>query len=981
MVEFYNFIDGKFSILYLNINSFYMKVNEIQMILDKKLFDIIMLNESKLDETIPTKFTDHINYISLRRDRARNGGGILIFIRSEYKVNNVNIHPNIECIYFSIKYNKSLLNFISCYKPPNENDQSFIDKIEEIFFKFDLSNPTFIIGDINIDILNGKNNIILKFIKDNNLKNEITQPTHSILRYNNMTKQSTFSESCIDLLIHNNNLIHSTKIIDCPFSAHKFILANLQLIAEKKQDKYMNMRNLSIANVEKINYLIDNYDFSDIKTISGSNNKWIWLKNILLAIIDSIAPIKKILLKNKRIFPWIDNELNHFKFLRNLSRKQADKSRNDEDVKKKDHYESIYNSLLRTKMINYFKDLKQNDFLNSKKFWEFYSLFTSVKSAKSNESLPDNLFNGDICANSLNEKSDLFNVFFTSLSSNSSSASDECIDFSNNHFKTFLNNNNNSYFDFKKINVSTVQKAFSNVSSTSGPGIADISIKILKNNTYSLLWVFTELFNDCITTGELPCDFKTALVTPLYKKKGNKEDVNNYRGISVIPPAAKAFEKIIADQINEYLSNNNILFENQFGFRVNRSCEQALHEILTRMNRVRNRLLVGLFLFIDFRKAFDLVDALLLLNKLRLYGFSINAINLIKNYFSGRKQKVKIDSTFSQLCDNLLGVPQGSILGPLFFLIFINDLPYYLKKFLSFLFADDTSLFLSDNDLDQLLLEFNKSIDSLITWCYFNRLDINWDKTELMFFTQKREIDFPKSIMIQNKTINVIDQFKLLGIIIDNDFTFLPQVASLRNKINQRLFSIKKIFFLENSVKLQFFKTFILPYFDYCSTLLIYYPKSTIQKIMNSYNFCLFKLFNLKYDINTSDDFNKMNNDLETHGLSSFQHRLIQRFMIFSFNIMNQPDNQLRKQLNFNKDLNKKYNLRNINNLCQPQLAGSNSFDEDTIEYFFYLFINTCCLNDLHLNLSMFKIRTKNNINILFNKFIKTFPKFDLIYK
>jgi len=191
-----------------------------------------------------------------------------------------------------------------------------------------------------------------------------------------------------------------------------------------------------------------------------------------------------------------------------------------------------------------------------------------------------------------------------------------------------------------------------------------------------------------------------------------------------------------------------------------------------------------------------------------------------------------------------------------------------------------------------------------------------------MYFTQKREIDFPKTIMIQNKTINVIDQFKLLGII--------PQVASLRIKINQRLFSIKKIFFIENSVKLKFFKTFILPYFDYCSTLLIYYPKSTIQKIMNSYNFCLFKLFNLKYDINTSEGFNKMNNDLETHGLSSFQNRLIQRFMIFSFNIMNQL-----QQLNFNKDLNKKYNLRNINNLCQPRLAGSNSFDVNTIEYFF----------------------------------------------
>ena len=248
-------------------------------------------------------------------------------------------------------------------------------------------------------------------------------------------------------------------------------------------------------------------------------NKWILIKNILLTIIDSIAPIKKILLKNKRIFPWIDNELNHFKFLRNLSKKQADKSKNDEDIRKKDYYESIYSSLLRTKMINYFKDLKQNDFLNSKKFWEFYSLFTSVKSAKSNESLPDNLFNGNICANSLNEKSDLFNVFFTSLSSNSSSTSDECIYFSNNHFKTFLNKNKISSFDFKKINVSTVQKAFSDISSTSGPGVADISIKILKNNTYSLLWVFTELFNDCITTGGNYLMISKQLLSRPYSKK------------------------------------------------------------------------------------------------------------------------------------------------------------------------------------------------------------------------------------------------------------------------------------------------------------------------------------------------------------------------------------------------------------------------------------------------------------------------------
>jgi len=144
----------------------------------------------------------------------------------------------------------------------------------------------------------------------------------------------------------------------------------LELIAEKKQNKFMNMRNLSIENVEKINFLIDKHDFSDIKTIIGSNNKWIWIKEILLSKIDSIAPEKNSI-KNNRNFPWIDNELSHFKFLRNLSKKQAEKSKADNNIKQKEYYESIYNNLLRTKMINYFKDLKQNDFLNSKKFWEF----------------------------------------------------------------------------------------------------------------------------------------------------------------------------------------------------------------------------------------------------------------------------------------------------------------------------------------------------------------------------------------------------------------------------------------------------------------------------------------------------------------------------------------------------------------------------------------------------------------------------------
>ncbi len=442
-------------------------------------------------------------------------------------------------------------------------------------------------------------------------------------------------------------------------------------------------------------------------------------------------------------------------------------------------------------------------------------------------------------------------------------------------------------FEFKEVSEETVLNLIMNLSTSSGPGISGISSKILKAASITLVPLITSLFNQCLAENTIPIEWKTAVVTPIYKNKGDIDDVNNYRGISVLPPLAKVFEKVLATQMIVYLNKENILFDGQHGFRSDHSCETALHILISEMNRIKSKRLIGLFLFMDLRKAFDLVDPSLLLIKLKHYGFNEKAILLIANYFSERSQLVKYDNNLSSQRQIRLSVPQGSVLGPLLFLLFINDLPFFITHLKALLFADDTTLYRSENDLPALLELFRESTQEMIKWCTFNRLDINWSKTYAMFVTNKKNIELPNEINVDDNKIIIVDSIKLLGIIIDNKLNFSSYCSHIRKTVNRKIHSIKRLFYLPSAVKLQFFKSFILPYFDYCATLFGYFPKETIQKLANCYNICLNKLLGLKTIVQTSKDYNKLNNLLEKYGLANFQHRIIARTTAFSFKVFN----------------------------------------------------------------------------------------------
>ena len=361
-----------------------------------------------------------------------------------------------------------------------------------------------------------------------------------------------------------------------------------------------------------------------------------------------------------------------------------------------------FNSLNRLKMISYFENKEAKDFKSCAKYWQFYSAHIKVKSDKSSNSKSMSITNGSDVVTDSSEIADLFNCFFTSIRPNSSIDYNDCSDFTLNHFNDLKKKNlittPEKNFSFQPTTTVIVRKLLNELSTTSAAGASGISTKLLKATTTTdkLAILITKLFNLCIKRCYIPNEWKSAVVTPLLKG-GNASDVNNYRGISVLPPLAKVFEKLLASQILIYLNINKILFNGQHGFRPGHSCESALHEMISDFNSIRDRGEIGLCLLIDFRKAFDLVDSVLLLNKLFHLGFNNSSLSLIKNYFENRSQTVKVNGCASASLPIRLSIPPGSCLGPLFFILFINDLPFFVNGFKSKLFADDTSLYMASS--------------------------------------------------------------------------------------------------------------------------------------------------------------------------------------------------------------------------------------------------------------------------------------------
>ncbi len=346
------------------------------------------------------------------------------------------------------------------------------------------------------------------------------------------------------------------------------------------------------------------------------------------------------------------------------------------------------------------------------------------------------------------------------------------------------------------------------------------SPRILKLISPNLSPILAEIFNKCVIDGYFPKELKIAKVIPLYKNKGSITDISNYRPISMLPDFSKIFEKLIHKQISNFFTNQNLFYNSQFGFRSKHSTVHALISAVENLHEAIEKKNCTLGIFIDFSRAFDTINHDILLDKLDNYGIRGNVLKLLTSYLSGRYQYVCYGGIESTLLKVTCGIPQGSVLGPLLFIIFINDIARVsdIAKFI--LFADDLNLFLENKDREVLYSDANKILYTIYEYCCCNRLVINFDKCCYIEFNGTNSRSSVKFLGILNNEFKPEEKVKFLGVFINSKLTWDDQIANVITQVSKScgsLYSLRKV--VPPKILRQAYISLVQPYLSYCLPL------------------------------------------------------------------------------------------------------------------------------------------------------------------
>ena len=354
-------------------------------------------------------------------------------------------------------------------------------------------------------------------------------------------------------------------------------------------------------------------------------------------------------------------------------------------------------------------------------------------------------------------------------------------------------------FDFQCVNCVDVKKVIDSLATKNSCGVDAISTKLIKMLSDAIAGPLTVIINQSLFTGIFPDKLKIAKVIPLYKKD-DPHIVDNFRPISLLPAISKIFEKIVFNQVYAYFDRNKLLYTSQYGFRKLHSTELASLELVDRVRSDIGNGKMPISIFLDLSKAFDTLDHSILLRKLTHYGLSQTAIRWFSSYLIGRRQLVEFDGTKSTLVSISTGVPQGSILGPLLFIIYMNDIHVASDKFNAIIYADDTNLLSSlcsfnvnlqgnATNMTELSSNINIELDNIQEWLNINRLSLNVQKTKFMIFHnyQRDFSHFIPEIMINGQLVERVTEFNFLGLTIDEHLNWKSHIQKVSNKVSRSI--------------------------------------------------------------------------------------------------------------------------------------------------------------------------------------------------
>ena len=815
--------NGNFTILSINVDGLLSKINELSALIEllhqqNIVFDVICIQESHLDNSYKHDTACiQLNGYDCKPQGKTCGqkGGLVTYVNNRYESEYYtipgenNISDIWEGLYVQVKDPDSNFHIMICniYKPPrNNNNNNNIDRFtKELIPKLrkidsigcDVAVP----GDFNINLLQLHEKLKFQALFDDltnlSLFPKITLPTR-------IGKQSSTLIDNIYCKLTHQTANTRAGILFSDISDHFPCFVSLDLNIKPKAPPKMVKQKFSTPNVvQKFRDELIKHDFTkdfDHSADSDPSANYDAFISKVIKIKNDFIPTKIVKFNKHRHKKedWITSGIIKSITFRDKLRLKKTKTNIHSP-----EYETIcqniqtYNKLIKNSIrlskINHYTELFSKYKDDIKNTWKHISSLITKSSRKEINQIRIKIkVSGKDTEIKIKDKLTIaneFNNFYANIGPQLASAID-----TNNKapFDSYMTTPATTAFKFNQYTLNDTQKIIDSLKTKTSTGNDGISVQLLKVIAPGILKPLTALLNQSLTTGIFPNNLKLAKIIPLHKKE-SKELMDNYRPVSLLNALSKIFERAVYNQLYEYFKNNNYFYKNQYGFRDEHSTELAANELIDRilgdLDKKRNPIVV----YMDLSKAFDTLNHMILLKKLKYYGVNGTELEWFKNYISNRKQYVEIAGHQSSLANITTGVPQGSILGPLLFLIYMNDIPFSSKYFDFILFADDTSLksFMNIHtptfSKQYLSNTINIELAKVHDWLAVNKLSLNVKKTKFMVFhTRQKNIQLHvPELKIGDKVIERVENFDFLGLTLNETMCWKPHVNKISSKVSK----------------------------------------------------------------------------------------------------------------------------------------------------------------------------------------------------
>jgi hypothetical protein len=773
--------------MYTNLRSIMNKEKKDELLLRMTIgrVDILAVTESWTHPEIGDAEINIEGYKVFRRDRTKTkGGGVLIYVSEKIVAYSVGEDSQCETLWVEVKAVGGTLKFGVCYKSPNAKEE----EVEKLFQDIEKhsTGDTIIMGDFNYPDINwvaGNStgdgaNKFMELIQDCFLHQHVFVPTRG--------------GAILDLVLSTEqNLVQELRV-ECPVanSDHNVIMFMVPAGA-KIETRENTVYNYHKADYETINnkLKLDRVNENALST----NEQWNIFKKQLLDCRTEFVPIRKP--RKGKYAPWMKNGIRKgIKKREKLWKHYMQNPTYDRKIAYTKKRNEVCAAMRKAKF-DFECKLAENIKEDPKSFYAYVR--TKSRARVGIGPLKDK--NGKIVEDA-EGMTQILNKYFASVFTR------ENLD----NIPEIEPPGETGLSDIE-INNERVAKAIKDMKMNKAAGPDELVSTFIKGTQESINEQLVNLFVQSMENGEIPEDWKTANVTAIFKK-GARGDPGNYRPVSLTSNVCKVFERLIKEDIVNYLEKNKIIGNSQHGFRHKKSC---LTNLLEFTEKVAEKLDSGEpvdVIYLDFQKAFDKVPHERLLSKLKAIGINGKLLRWIRQWLTGRKQRVVINGVMSDWQEVLSGIPQGSILGPLLFIIFINDIDQGItSKILKF--ADDTKLLggvKSEEDLESLRKDLNRLYDWSEKW----QMKFNLDKCKVMHIGYKNgEADY----VIGGKTLGKVSEEKDLGVIISKEFKVANQCSKAASKGNQILGLINRtITCKKKKVILNLYKSLVRPHLEYC---------------------------------------------------------------------------------------------------------------------------------------------------------------------